>query len=107
MIMTPKRISADLDNKNVMTDALFDAIFEDCKWIEENHCVLGFNDGRPYMLNYIFGSNTFTVIAIGRRSDEYIIELFDLLSTETIICEGFVTRTELGLAGSYKLYFRE
>jgi hypothetical protein len=105
--MTPKRFSAPLDNHNVITDSLFDAIFDDCSWYEQGCCVLGFHDGLPYMLDYIFGSHVFTVTALGRLDDKYIHKLFELLDTETLICEGYVLHSGMGDVGTYKLYFRE
>lgn len=60
---------ACIDGKNIMSDFLFDALFDNCSYIENKGVVVGFIANSPVILRYRHGSNSITLDSYGNNID--------------------------------------
>lgn len=93
--MEKKFIPMPLDDKNIMTDALAEELFDDGKYIEKVHrglnvgvhVMLGFIGNDPHTIVFVFGSNALRVTNLlqGSSSIELVEEMLRKILPVTIV----------------------
>lgn len=93
-----KLYKAPINDKDILSDGVFDEIFGFGDYIEVGHgCVLGGIDDRPYMLSWSFGDNSFYLKPLYKNGYEAqttrnIVEQYCALVNRDSADQGLIAR---------------